>query len=258
MKSLNNHDSFQKSGSLSTYGFKCLYQKSIDVDDEENISENGHRSTTMSPMLSLFRKDRKTVIASRLSSRQIRLIRGTREIQDRGSRFVGHVAVGIRSLQDVVDTLELIKIRFPDVVEAAHPSIHAYRYSTDIGLFSSKNVHMKCASNINSRSNEPTSLNKKRKNQTPLDFKLASSMSAGKECESTDFHSTMHVKEGAVDDGERLAGGKILAVLRKNRCISHFVSVTRWFGGILLGPVRFQHITDVAEKCVSEISQELN
>lgn len=52
------------------------------------------------------------------------------------------------------------------------------------------------------------------------------------------------------DDGEDAAGGRLahlLELLGADDCI---VVVTRWFGGVLLGPQRFKHINEVARLAV--------
>ncbi|KAI0000912.1 hypothetical protein BJV77DRAFT_1142104 [Russula vinacea] len=48
------------------------------------------------------------------------------------------------------------------------------------------------------------------------------------------------------DDGELRAGGHILRVMRSEAIMDAVVIVSRWYGGIMLGPVRFTHIQDCA------------
>jgi hypothetical protein len=50
------------------------------------------------------------------------------------------------------------------------------------------------------------------------------------------------------DNGEEYAGKKILDVLRTYRCEDCLVVVVRWFGGKLLGPRRFTHISNVSKR----------
>eukprot|EP00758_Cryptobia_borreli_P003419 Tbor_TRINITY_DN3730_c0_g1::TRINITY_DN3730_c0_g1_i1::g.2328::m.2328 len=55
------------------------------------------------------------------------------------------------------------------------------------------------------------------------------------------------------DDGEKGAGAHLrMMFTRHSRSVKHgtAVIVTRWFGGIMLGPKRFKHIVNVAEKCL--------
>jgi hypothetical protein len=48
------------------------------------------------------------------------------------------------------------------------------------------------------------------------------------------------------DDGEAAAGGRLLHLLQIADCRNVVVVVSRWFGGILLGPSRFTHINNCA------------
>jgi len=58
--------------------------------------------------------------------------------------------------------------------------------------------------------------------------------------------------QGSTDDGENWAGGKVLKVMQGLAIIDAVVIVSRWYGGTLLGPVRFTHI----ETCASEVCRE--
>ncbi|KAJ7076823.1 ribosomal protein S5 domain 2-type protein [Mycena belliarum] len=60
------------------------------------------------------------------------------------------------------------------------------------------------------------------------------------------------LREASADDGERAGGGKILSVMRNQGVIDAAVVVSRWYGGIMLGPARFSHI----ETCVLEVCRE--
>lgn len=57
------------------------------------------------------------------------------------------------------------------------------------------------------------------------------------------------LQDGSDDDGELWAGGKILKVMREEKVLDTVVIVSRWCGGVLLGPARFEHI----EKCAREV-----
>jgi len=48
------------------------------------------------------------------------------------------------------------------------------------------------------------------------------------------------------DDGEDAAGGRLLHLLEILDVVDRLVVVTRWYGGILLGPDRFKHINNAA------------
>jgi putative IMPACT (imprinted ancient) family translation regulator len=54
---------------------------------------------------------------------------------------------------------------------------------------------------------------------------------------------------GSDDDGEKYAGKKIEKVLEAAK-VSGTCVVARWFGGIMLGPVRFEHIENCAREAV--------
>jgi len=50
------------------------------------------------------------------------------------------------------------------------------------------------------------------------------------------------------DDGEDAAGGRLLHLLEILEAQNTIVVVTRWYGGILLGPDRFKHINNAARQ----------
>ncbi|KAJ3113443.1 hypothetical protein HDU96_003383 [Phlyctochytrium bullatum] len=54
------------------------------------------------------------------------------------------------------------------------------------------------------------------------------------------------VMEGFEDDGEQWAGSKLLKLMQVSGACDCVVVCTRWYGGELLGPVRFQHIEAVS------------
>ncbi|KAI5062067.1 hypothetical protein GOP47_0022606 [Adiantum capillus-veneris] len=53
------------------------------------------------------------------------------------------------------------------------------------------------------------------------------------------------------DDGETAAGGRLLHLLQIIDAINVVVVVSRWFGGILLGPDRFKHINNAARSLLN-------
>ncbi|KAI5286312.1 eIF2 kinase Gcn2p negative regulator [Ascosphaera aggregata] len=53
------------------------------------------------------------------------------------------------------------------------------------------------------------------------------------------------------DDGESAAGGKLLTLLQMTDAWNVMVVVSRWFGGIKLGPERFRAINSVAKDALS-------
>lgn len=52
------------------------------------------------------------------------------------------------------------------------------------------------------------------------------------------------------DDGEKYGSDAILRVLEKQGQVDKAVVVSRWFGGTLLGRVRFDHIEQVRRMCL--------
>ena len=54
------------------------------------------------------------------------------------------------------------------------------------------------------------------------------------------------------DDGEAGSGAKLAAVLELTHCNNVIVVVSRWFGGVLLGPARFKYIASTARALLEE------
>ena len=52
--------------------------------------------------------------------------------------------------------------------------------------------------------------------------------------------------QGAEDDGEKWGGGRVMRAVREAGASDVLVVVSRWYGGEMLGPVRFEHIERVA------------
>lgn len=57
------------------------------------------------------------------------------------------------------------------------------------------------------------------------------------------------------DDGEDGAAGRIAFILEQLNVDGYIVVVTRWFGGILLGPIRFKHIMEVTKNILLTIPE---
>lgn len=64
--------------------------------------------------------------------------------------------------------------------------------------------------------------------------------------------SDWEVTEGSFDDDERWGGEHLLKVLREEGSTDVLVVCSRWFGGTMLGPARFQHIEDVGRAALKE------
>ena len=63
------------------------------------------------------------------------------------------------------------------------------------------------------------------------------------------------LQEDFDDDGEHAAGGRLLLLMQKMKVYNRVVIVTRYFGGVLLGPVRFKHINDCAQEVILQAKQ---
>ena len=61
------------------------------------------------------------------------------------------------------------------------------------------------------------------------------------------------IKEACSDDGEHGAGNRLLQLLREAHLTDVVVICTRWFGGVHIGPQRFQYITDCAKEALLKI-----
>lgn len=60
------------------------------------------------------------------------------------------------------------------------------------------------------------------------------------------------LQEDKEDDGERWGGDRVLKVAREEGASDVLVVVSRWYGGELLGPVRFDHIENAARNVLVE------
>ena len=81
-------------------------------------------------------------------------------------------------------------------------------------------------------------------NKVKLDFPNASHHILSYILSSTDY--------GFNDDGESGAGHKVLFMMRMNNLLNCAVIVSRWFGGVKLGPIRFKLITNYAREFLIE------
>lgn len=59
---------------------------------------------------------------------------------------------------------------------------------------------------------------------------------------------------GHDDDGEQWAGKRLEKVLEEMK-VEGSIVVARWYGGVLLGPVRFEHIASVAKEAIRKWQQ---
>ena len=66
------------------------------------------------------------------------------------------------------------------------------------------------------------------------------------------FKGERGIVQDCDDDGETHAGSRLLHLLDILDCQNHLVVVTRWYGGIHLGPDRFKHINNAARAVMEE------
>ncbi|KAI8928713.1 ribosomal protein S5 domain 2-type protein [Entophlyctis helioformis] len=60
------------------------------------------------------------------------------------------------------------------------------------------------------------------------------------------------VRQDCDDDGETAAGGRLLHLLELSGCRNVYVVVSRWYGGVQLGPLRFKLINNCARQLLQE------
>ncbi|KAL9107156.1 MAG: hypothetical protein Q9227_007936 [Pyrenula ochraceoflavens] len=65
-------------------------------------------------------------------------------------------------------------------------------------------------------------------------------------------HGEYIVEQDFDDDGETAAGGRVLRLLELMGAWDVVVVVSRWYGGVKLGPQRFRLINEVVRECVVE------
>ncbi|KAH9821050.1 hypothetical protein DFH28DRAFT_923489 [Melampsora americana] len=63
-----------------------------------------------------------------------------------------------------------------------------------------------------------------------------------KSCDGLGGPGDFELESGYEDDGEARAGSKVLKIMESLQIIDAIVVVSRWYGGVLLGPARFDHI----------------
>lgn len=77
-------------------------------------------------------------------------------------------------------------------------------------------------------------------------------------CRFTDGHTNMTTREEMDDDGEKGAGKIVLSVIRSCDVNNIAVVVSRWFGGVKLGPVRFKHIANVTRHVLDDVKKNIH
>ena len=62
------------------------------------------------------------------------------------------------------------------------------------------------------------------------------------------FFAHLVAAQDCDDDGEDAAGGRLLHLLQVTGAVNVVVVVSRWYGGVLLGPSRFALINNTARQ----------
>lgn len=62
--------------------------------------------------------------------------------------------------------------------------------------------------------------------------------------DSTIAGKSANIIQDCDDDGEQAAGGRLLSLLQILNVVNVIIVVSRWYGGIQLGPARFKHINN--------------
>ena len=170
-----------------------------------------------------------TVTQTNISTPSSQHPQGRASIEDRGSRFEAFVTFGIKSMQDVADVLTEIRSD-ARIAAATHPSMYACRVPTSQFGGTEFGLGMVVGGNVSIR---------------------PSLAPGGNFVEMGD------------DDGEEHAASKMMTLLRRTTLTQQYanngggggvlVVVCRWYGGKLLGPVRFQHINSISERCIRQV-----
>ncbi|KIR32760.1 hypothetical protein I352_04695 [Cryptococcus deuterogattii MMRL2647] len=63
----------------------------------------------------------------------------------------------------------------------------------------------------------------------------------------TEGEEAFQLVESFSDDGEKFGGGRVLKVLREQNAVDVLSVCCRWYGGDMIGPIRFQHIATTVQ-----------
>ncbi|KAK1924890.1 hypothetical protein DB88DRAFT_487220 [Papiliotrema laurentii] len=61
--------------------------------------------------------------------------------------------------------------------------------------------------------------------------------------------------EASYDDGEKFGGERVLKIQREERAVDVLTICCRWYGGDMIGPIRFQHIGLTAKTSIQALSK---
>jgi len=164
---------------------------------------------------------------SPLQSESQSQIYSSQPIIDRKSKFIGYFSPSIPPYD----------LQSQSSFSSATHKILAYRIPSSSAL---------------SSSSTPTDVRESAKRQKTLPFSSTTPTSDLRSSTVTPSSSNAReiIKEGSSDDGESHASKHILSTLRKENVLGSCV-VARWYGGVMLGPVRFQHIEDATRSAIT-------
>ncbi|WWD16056.1 hypothetical protein CI109_100481 [Kwoniella shandongensis] len=69
----------------------------------------------------------------------------------------------------------------------------------------------------------------------------------------TEGEEDYHLIESFNDDGEKFGGERILKVLREQNAVDVLTVCARWYGGDMIGPIRFQHIATTVQTSLKSL-----
>ncbi|KJE05366.1 hypothetical protein I311_01045 [Cryptococcus gattii NT-10] len=69
----------------------------------------------------------------------------------------------------------------------------------------------------------------------------------------TEGEEAFHLVESFSDDGEKFGGERILKVLREQNAVDVLSVCCRWYGGDMIGPIRFQHIATTVQTSLKSL-----
>ena len=175
-----------------------------------------------------------TPITSRLfTTKNLHIIHG-KPIIEKKSIFQAHLIYnGIRTREDALNAVRLISKSNDKRLSSATHHISAYRICKSHHTFSRIQDL-----DLSSSHTKPRRLKQRMEAQIPSGtFVLKRTRNSDDDCDIT---------SGCDDDGESAAGQRLLHLLHQLHVHNAVVVVSRWYGGIKLGPDRFKLINNAA------------
>ncbi|ETI22081.1 hypothetical protein G647_06152 [Cladophialophora carrionii CBS 160.54] len=193
-----------------------------DDDDDDNNNNNSHRQ-----------KDKHTNASSQSQSQtQQTQIFISSVIQDRKSTFQAHFHPG-------------------SSVFAPQGSTYSSRSTAQNPQSSSTTTIIKSLQSHPSFSTASHRIVawRRRSTQQTLQLHIGAGGAVGSKSAGSTSTSTSTFTTGSDDDGEKYAGRRLEAVLSSMQ-VEGVIVVARWYGGVMLGPVRFTHIENCAREAI--------